>query len=142
MPDIYHTLPIKASSEKVFHGISTSEGIDRWWSKASLGAPQLHAVFKLSFGPGYEWSAKVSKYVENTTFELTMTESDKDWKGTKVGFTLNPKNGSTEVQFYHTGWPHANEHYKISCYCWAMYLRILKRYLEFGEQVPYEKRLD
>jgi hypothetical protein len=29
----------------------------------------------------------------------------------------------------------------ISTYCWAMYLRILKRWLEFGEQVPYEKRL-
>jgi Activator of Hsp90 ATPase homolog 1-like protein len=30
---------------------------------------------------------------------------------------------------------------KISSYCWAMYLRILKRYVEFGEEVPYEKRL-
>jgi uncharacterized protein YndB with AHSA1/START domain len=142
MPDIYHTFPINAPADKVFRGISTSEGIDRWWTKASLGAPQLNAVYKLSFGPGYDWSAKVSKFKENNVFELTMTESDKDWNGTKVGFILNQKTKSTEVQFYHTGWPQANEHYKISSYCWAMYLRILKRYLEFGEQVPFEKRLD
>jgi hypothetical protein len=49
--------------------------------------------------------------------------------------------GKTAVNFYHTGWPQKNEHYKISSYCWAMYLRILKRHLEYGESVPYEKRL-
>jgi len=142
MPDIYHTFPIKASAEKVFHAISTSEGIDRWWTKASLGVPQLQAIYKLSFSPGYDWSAKVSKFTENKIFELTLIESDKDWTGTKVGFLLHQKNTTTEVQFYHTGWPQANEHYKTSSYCWAMYLRILKRFVEFGEQVPYEKRLD
>src|SRR5579859_3378608 len=136
MPDIYHNFSINAPIERVFLGISTSEGIDRWWSKASLGMPQRYAVYKLSFGPGYDWTAKVSKFTENQVFELTMTESDKDWQGTKVGFILSPGKEITEVQFYHTGWPHANEHYKSSCYCWAMYLRILKRYLEFGEKVP------
>jgi hypothetical protein len=42
----------------------------------------------------------------------------------------------------HRAHGHQSEHYRISCYCWAMYLRILKRYLEHGEQVPYAKRLD
>jgi hypothetical protein len=71
-----------------------------------------------------------------------MQQSDDDWKNTKVEFNLINKNNSiTEVEFYHTGWPYSNEHYKISSYCWAMYLRILKRYLEFGETVPYEERL-
>jgi len=54
---------------------------------------------------------------------------------------LNDKENLTEVSFYHVGWKENNEHYKISCYCWAMYLRILKRYIEFGEEVAYEKRL-
>jgi hypothetical protein len=29
-----------------------------------------------------------------------------------------------------------------SCDCWAMYLLILRRYVEHGEQVAYEERLD
>jgi hypothetical protein len=33
-------------------------------------------------------------------------------------------------------------HYRTSSFCWAMYLRLLKRYVEHGEVVPYEKRLD
>jgi hypothetical protein len=30
----------------------------------------------------------------------------------------------------------------VSCFCWAMYLRILRRHLEYGEEVEYERRLD
>jgi hypothetical protein len=70
-----------------------------------------------------------------------MTKADADWHGTKVGFFVNEKAAKTEVGFYHTGWHENNEHYRIPSYCWAMYLRILKRYIEYGEQVPYEKRL-
>jgi hypothetical protein len=44
--------------------------------------------------------------------------------------------------FRHTGWAEPNEHFRISNHCWAMYLRILRRYLEYGEIVPYEQRLD
>jgi hypothetical protein len=46
------------------------------------------------------------------------------------------------VLFYHNGWPKANQHWRISCYCWAMYLRVPRRNAERGESVPYEKRLD
>ncbi len=48
----------------------------------------------------------------------------------------------TQVRFSHSGWADANDHYHTSCFCWAMYLRILKRYVEHGELVPYEKRLE
>ena len=49
---------------------------------------------------------------------------------------------STRVRFYHTGWPTENEHWRVSCYCWPMYLRIMRRNLEHGETVLYENRLD
>ncbi len=78
MADIFHHFTINSSIEKVFVGISTPNGLDKWWTKYSTGNPGLD-----------------EKY----------------------------------------------EHYKISCYCWAMYLRVIKRFIEYGEEVPYEKRL-
>ncbi|HEX4599843.1 MAG TPA: hypothetical protein VH116_00515 [Gemmatimonadales bacterium] len=30
----------------------------------------------------------------------------------------------------------------ISCSCWALYRRVLKRYVEHGDVVPSEQRLD
>ena len=71
-----------------------------------------------------------------------MTRWDEDWNGSKVGFRLETSGSSTWVTFRHTGWPAANDHFRISSFCRAMYLRILKRSIEHGESGPYEKRLD
>jgi hypothetical protein len=72
-----------------------------------------------------------------------MVNAHPDWVGTRVGCELTPdgKDG-TRVIFRHTGWPEQNEHWRVSCFCWAMYLRILRRNAEHGEIVEYEKRLD
>lgn len=142
MANLFHYFPINAPLEKVFKNISTPKGLDCWWSKSAEGKPEKGAVYQFSFGPEYNWTAVVTKHVPNCEFELQFTKSDEDWNGSKIGFTLTTKNDLTEVHFYHTGWKEDNEHYRISNYCWAMYLRILKRYLEFGEEVPYEQRLN
>ena len=142
MADIFQIFTIKASPVKVFEGISTSKGLDNWWTKSSEVKPEVGEVYTLGFSPQYIWKAVVTKYESNKEFELQMTDADADWIGTKVGFSLIQKDNNTQVNFYHTGWPQNNDHYKISTYCWAMYLRILKRYIEFGERVPYEKRLN
>jgi uncharacterized protein YndB with AHSA1/START domain len=141
MADLFHYFPINAPVEKVFTAVSTPGGLDTWWSKHTTGNPAPGNVYHFSFGPEYNWAAVVSKYITGKEFELQFTESDDDWNGSKVGFTLTGRDKTTDVHFYHTGWKEDNEHYRISNYCWAMYLRLLKRNLEFGEEVPYEDRL-
>jgi uncharacterized protein YndB with AHSA1/START domain len=142
MADIFHNFPIKASAHKVFEAVSTPEGLDSWWTKTCEAKPAENSEYKLGFGPGYNWSALASRWTPDSEFELQFSEADDDWRGTQIGFQLTENNGVTEVSFQHLGWPEANEHYQISCFCWAMYLRLLKRYVEFGEVVPYEDRLD
>ena len=142
MPDIFHDLPIKAAPADVFDAVSRPAGLDQWWTKASKGEPSPGADYELDFGPGHRWRAKVTRCTAPTEFELELTDADSDWLGTRVGVELEPRGESTWVRFHHTGWPSANEHYRVSCSCWAMYLRVLRRYLEYGETVPYEKRLD
>jgi uncharacterized protein YndB with AHSA1/START domain len=142
MPDILHDFPIFAPPQKVFDGVSTGPGLAQWWTERSAGTPKRGAEYSLWFGPKFEWVGKVTQCIPLQRFELEITRADADWTGTKVGFELSPAERGTQVRFHHTGWPHLNEHYRVSCYCWAMYLRILKRYLEHGETVPYAKRLD
>ncbi len=142
MADLVYDFPINAPVEKVFAGVATPPGLDAWWTIRSSGSPRLGEEYELDFGPGYVWRAKVTRCEANADFELTMMPSDKDWMGTRVRFVLTPKGGGTNVQFSHIGWPEINEHYRISSFCWAMYLRLLKRNVEFGEVVPYAHRLD
>lgn len=142
MPDITQDFPIAAAPDRVFSTISTAAGLDHWWTKRASGQAQLGSLFDLGFGPGYEWQARVTRYVPEQAFELELISADADWLGTRVGFELSPSGAGTQVRFHHTSWPEANQHYRTSCYCWAMYLRIMKRYLEYGETVPYEQRLE
>lgn len=142
MPDILHDFPIKVAPSRVFHAVSAPAGLDEWWTVKSVGEPRLGAEYELWFGPRYDWRAKVTRCVPGTEFELELTRADKEWLGTRVGFRLQGSGGATQVRFYHKGWPDETEHYRISCYCWAMYLRVLRRHLEHGERVPYEHRLD
>jgi len=142
MLDIFHDFPINAPRARVYEAVSKPQGLDAWWTKTSAGEPREGAEYDLGFGPKYAWRARVTRVVPDSEFELQLVEADVDWTGTRVGFRLDGEGDTTQVRFHHTGWPTLNEHYRISCYCWAMYLRILRRFLEHGEMVPYENRLD
>jgi uncharacterized protein YndB with AHSA1/START domain len=142
MSDIYHDFPINAPLERVYEAVTTPLGLDAWWTKRSRGDAREGAEYELGFGPGYDWRARVSRAVPGAEFELEIVRADQDWTGTRVGFRLERRGDRTQVQFRHTGWPAPNEHWRVSTYCWAMYLRILRRWVEHGEVVPYEGRLD
>ena len=75
-------------------------------------------------------------------FALEITGADSDWTGTTVAVSLAELDGGTQVRFAHRGWRDQNAHYRTSSFCWAMYLRVLKRFLEHGEVVPYHERLE
>jgi uncharacterized protein YndB with AHSA1/START domain len=142
MADILHDVRIGAPADRVFEAISTPAGLDTWWTKTAAGEPRLGAEYTLGFGPEYDWRAVVTRLEPGSRFELQMAKADADWAGTRVGFELVPSDGQTILRFHHTGWPDTNEHYRISCSCWALYLRILRRSLEHGERVDYEERLE
>ncbi len=141
MADIFHHFRIKAPLEQVLQAVSSPDGLDTWWTKGSSGEPREQSEYTLDFGPEHDGRAVVTRSVD-TEFELELTKAQEDWLGTRVGFVLEEQDGTTHVRFHHFGWPEANQHYHGSCYCWAMYLRLLKRYVEHGEIVPYESRLD
>jgi len=142
MPDIYSDFPVQVPAADVFRVVSTPAGLDQWWTKRSAGTPQVGAEYELWFGPEYDWRARVTACAAPRHFEIEITRAGADWLGTRVGFDITGQGSTSQVRFYHTGWPLSNEHYRSSCYCWPMYLRILRRYLEHGETVPYEQRLD
>jgi uncharacterized protein YndB with AHSA1/START domain len=142
MPDIVQLFSIKSAPEKIYAAVSSPAGLDAWWTKRCSGKAQEGARYELFFGPGYDWRAVVSQCIPDRKFELRFISAHEDWQGARVGFALEEKGGATEVRFHHLGWPAANDHFQASCYCWAMYLRLLKRYVERGEVVPYEQRLE
>lgn len=142
MPDILHRLPVRAPAGRVFDLFTTAEGLRTWWALDAEGTPAPGEVYALDFGPGYQWTAMVNAVDPPRWIEWEMLDADGDWGGTRVGARLVERDGSTLVDFYHSGWRHANEHFRTTSCCWAQYLRILRRFAEHGERVPYDQRLD
>ncbi len=142
MADILQDLYLAVPPARVFAGVTQPALLDQWWTLRSSGRPEVGTSYALDFGPDHAWRAEVTRAVPAESFELRMTRADRDWMGTLVGFAMAPSLSGTQLRFHHSGWPEANEHHRISCHCWALYLRVLRRHLEFGETVPYDRRLD
>jgi uncharacterized protein YndB with AHSA1/START domain len=142
MADILQDFPIRATPDRVFAAVSDPARLDQWWTLRSTGEPTVGATYELDFGPRYQWRAVVERAIPGSAFALRLTVADSDWLQTVVEFELSPSKSGTQVRFAHRGWPDVNEHCRISTHCWALYLRVLRRHLEYGETVPYDKRLE
>lgn len=140
MFDIHHNVYITSPIDTVFNTIATGEGLEKWWTNRSTGDPILECVYSLYFAPQYDWRAKISLLNHNQNIEWLVTEADDDWMNTRFGFNLIQREQLIVAEFYHTGWKELNEHFKRSSYCWAMYLQLLKTYLETGKVTPFEQR--
>ena len=142
MHTLNHYFQINSPIDKVFEAFSTPGGLNTWWTQECEGTPKLNEVYRMYFGPDYDWKAKVTVCDPPMKFEIRMIEADEEWTNNIVGADFSEKDNVTAVRFYNSGWENDSEHFRISTYCWAMYLRLLKRYVEFGEVVEYEKRLE
>lgn len=141
MPEILQDLFVNASPEKVFSAIATVEGLNSWWTKTCEGVVGPDEEFVLGFGHEYQWSARVVRIETGHGFEIEFTAADSDWTGTHVAFDIDRDGDGSRVMFRHSGWRAANEHFRISSHCWALYLRLMRRYVEHGDVIPYEDRL-
>ena len=138
---ILHDLPINRPPSEVYRGLVDPEGLNAWWTNESAGQPTVGNEYRLQFGAEYDWRAVVTAAVPDRVIEWKITRALPDWVGTTIRFVLEPTATGTRLQFAHTGWAEASDHFRQSSYCWALYLRVLTRYLEHGEVVAYEERL-
>lgn len=142
MHQILHELDIEAPAAEVFDAFATSDGLDAWWTRGSSGQPKAGEEYRFYFGPDYDWRGRVHRLKPGLLIEWEITKADRDWVGTLVAAEVEDLGNRTRLRFRHSGWVEANEHFRQTSYCWALYLRILRRFLEQGIFVPYHARYD
>ncbi|MBK9109463.1 MAG: SRPBCC domain-containing protein [Saprospiraceae bacterium] len=138
MPDILHAFYIQAPLETVFQAVSQAPGLDKWWTQSCRGTPGPEEEYEFFFTPEYIWKGSIRIYNPPHHIEFLMTDAQEDWMHTIVSLQLRSVNNGTEIEFAHRDWKEANKHFRVSSYCWATYLRVLKLYLEKGAETPYE----
>ena len=139
MPDIYHTLSIAGSKERIFEAIGTAEGLNSWWTLTARGVPRSGAIYDFGFGPDFQWQAEVIRCepggragMENDQIRCRL-----GWERAS-GFNSRPsamlhrltsiiRDGSKGVTTI--GFPH---------FAGGCTSGLLRRYIERGEVVPYD----
>ena len=71
---------------------------------------------------------------------LEITAAVENWTGTNDKFFLTRKGNSTDLQFEYKGWKKTNHYFQVSSYCWATYLRLLKKVIEEEVIFSYDER--
>ncbi len=141
MPNILQDFPIRAAPEAVYEALTQPAGLNCWWTETCVGEARSGEVYRLGFGPEFAWEAVLEACERPSYVAFRMTQCAPDWFGTRIIFDLVPDELGTSVCFAHRGWQEESAHFRTSAHCWALYLRLLRRRLEFGEFVPYHERL-
>ncbi|MGJ5641354.1 SRPBCC family protein [Formosa sp. S-31] len=137
---IFHSLPVKTTAKTLYNAITQPEHLVNWWPLTCSGTPSPEASYNFYFSPEYNWYARVITAEPQQAFHLKMTDADADWTPTAFGFDLEPVKEGIQLNFWHTGWPECNAHFKRSSFCWAILLNNLKIYVEQGSVVPFKDR--
>jgi uncharacterized protein YndB with AHSA1/START domain len=140
MHAIKHRLAIRSTPTEIFTAISRPEGLNAWWTKYCEGQPVVGSTFVFGFAGGFEWTADVTAVDPQRMIEWRFTDAEPDWTGTRLRMELTTEGQDTWVSFLHDGWAADNAHFCHSSFCWAQYLRLLRRWVEDGTTLPYEER--
>jgi len=134
MPDILHRVGIAAEPMRVFHALTTVEGIRHWWNETIQG--------DASEGAAFQFGSNRLEVVQADPSLVTWRYSGpaKAWEPTEITFRLEWRDVQTIVLFKQGG---CSEPVEFMHHCstkWATFLLSLKDYVEKGEGRPEPSR--
>ena len=141
MVNIIHRVGIKASLQKVYEALSTTEGISNWWTKDTTGESEIGKRIMVRFHTleGNEIGSMNIEVVDlkpEKEVHWKFIDGPKEWIGTEVVFDLHQEENYTIVLFSHINW---SEEVEFKAHCsmkWAIFMLSLKQLVETGEGKP------
>jgi uncharacterized protein YndB with AHSA1/START domain len=141
MPDIMHTLKIRAQPDRIYTAIATADGIRNWWTR--------DASLDLAVGGKGEFGFYSRRFVAKIVIDALEPEAHVRWRvanaawpGDILEFDMKPEAGQTRLAFAHRGFAEADQRYASATTRWGSYLLSLKEYLETGKGKPNPDDID
>ena len=140
MPQIVQEVDIDAPPEKVFEAISTTQGLNSWWTDDSHSEPKLAGRAEFGFNKRETiFNMEVSVFEDNEEIGWRCVNGPSDWMGTQVLFLVTPRPGGSTVRLEHINWRSTDGSYEDSKETWGKLLQVLKQYAEGKSPGPYFK---
>lgn len=159
MSSIHHRIFIGAPAEKVYHAITSQEGLAAWWTPAAKAKAELNSIVRFPFGADYFKEMKVTVLEPYTNVKWICITGAEEWIGTTISFRLqsgdketllhaypemsdqlrqgrNTRHGTVLI-FSHDEWKEETPMFAECNYTWAQFLRSLKLFCETGKGHPW-----
>ena len=141
MVNITHRVGIKASLEKVYEALATTNGIAGWWTQSTSGTSEIGKTILVEFQTRDgkvlgSMNMEVKALEPGKKVHWTFTEGPEEWIGTDAIFDLHQEGDYTIVLFGHRNW---KEEVEFTSHCsmkWAIFLLSLKELVETGKGRP------
>jgi uncharacterized protein YndB with AHSA1/START domain len=159
MPNIHQALLIEAPDEKIYHALTTEEGLSAWWTPGAKATPETSTIARFPFGTEYFKEMKVTELKPFTHVRWLCISGTAEWIGTSLSFDLvsfdkrtfsdrHPElsgqlqqlrhgEKGTVVIFHHDNWRDETPMFAECNYTWAQFLRSLKLFCETGKGRPF-----
>jgi uncharacterized protein YndB with AHSA1/START domain len=162
MPDIQHSILIAAPAEKIYHAITSQEGLSAWWTPGATAKAEINSLARFPFGDGYFKEMEILELKPDLLVKWNCLKGDKEWVDTTLSFNLEQGNDKTllnshpEIRgqieqldksakitlliFHHENWKDYTPMFAECNYTWGRFLWSLKIFCETGKGLPWPEQ--
>ena len=132
MATIFHQLNIDAEPKVIYDAITSQKGLASWWINNCDAKAEVGYINTFTFEGYPSTKMKIKRLTLNKKVHWKCIEGDKEWKGTKLKFSISQKESGSILQFKHEKWKKQSEFYATCNFHWARHFIMLKEYCEKG----------
>ena len=154
MATIHHQVWIDAPASRVFEGISTAEGLGKWWAPHTSTETDEGVV--LAHSPGAEHGDVKMKVVDNVKdqrveWEIISNHPNESpasaWTGTHILFEISERENPgvwrgvssqkprlAVIEFRHSGWDEKSDFFGFCNFAWGVTMSMLKQWCESDQE--------
>ena len=139
MATILLRMPVDADPKVVHDALSTSEGVNGWWSNHTEGPSGVGSTMRVAFPDApitFDFEVDDERPGEGVTWRCLA--GPPEWIGTTISFDVQPDaDANTSVLFTHDGWATTQESFPFIAYSWAQILPRFKALAEGERADPF-----
>ena len=136
-----YTMRVEVPASRIVAAVTDAAEIMRWWTSVS-GSERHGKDVRLKMGEQYLGFTVEQSSADEVTWTVTTCEMAPDWVGTVPSFSIRPNNdGTCDLEFRHVGLVPSLECYDMCRAGWGHFMPSLHQFLETGQGLPNEPRL-
>jgi uncharacterized protein YndB with AHSA1/START domain len=139
MASILLRVPTEADAGSIYNALTTTEGVNGWWSNHTEGPGGAGSTMKVAFPDApITFDFEVTEQSPNERVVWRCLSGPPEWIGTDISFDIQSDGeGNRSALFEHSGWKTTDDSFPFIAYSWAQILPRLKKLAEQGKAEPF-----